>query len=191
MSLIQGRYVIFHRDDIEKEIFDFDMIFLLLIKLLETGMTRDVISEDNESTSFKYYVNEDNDLKFDSLKIKDIKHKENHYIIHIMFIEKYSFIVNIDKQFFNINFKSLISRDPILLKYEDDFGQILPDFDVYKINDKYKFRFPCSNQNCKKRESLTSKFSRCSNCLRVQYCSRMCQTKDWKTHKLNCKSNQN
>merc|ERR1739848_318675 len=40
---------------------------------------------------------------------------------------------------------------------------------------------------CSKDPPPGSKFSRCSSCQSVRYCSRECQKKHWKTHKVDCK----
>lgn len=41
----------------------------------------------------------------------------------------------------------------------------------------------CSNSGCKTRGF---NFKQCSRCKKVKYCSKKCQTMDWKSHKSNC-----
>jgi len=47
-----------------------------------------------------------------------------------------------------------------------------------------------SCNNCHKEES-NDKFKVCGDCLKVKYCSKECQKKDWIKHKNNCKGNLN
>ncbi len=43
----------------------------------------------------------------------------------------------------------------------------------------------CCGKN--EQDALQEKLSRCSQCKKALYCSRTCQSKDWKKHKQNCK----
>ncbi|KII85468.1 hypothetical protein PLICRDRAFT_317343 [Plicaturopsis crispa FD-325 SS-3] len=52
-------------------------------------------------------------------------------------------------------------------------------------------RMKCENPKCQKSEEDGERFLRCSGCLEMYYCSRQCQSIDWKTsHRNICKETQ-
>jgi len=48
--------------------------------------------------------------------------------------------------------------------------------------------FQCANEGCINIEQQPKEFSTCSRCKATYYCSRECQTADWKRHKNECKN---
>ena len=183
MSLIAERYIVCPTIKSQEEIFK---CFCMLVRLLEKEGIKKMIMENTKNDLNTVFIYNCNKSEFDYSTMKHFKNKDHHHILYFMFEDTYSALVDIEERFLNVNFKPLISRKPIFKKYwfpQDHY----PDFDIYETNNKYKFRFPCTNQDCINRESLTSKFSRCSQCLRVQYCSKQCQAQDWKSHKPYCK----
>lgn len=92
-------------------------------------------------------------------------------------------------------FTAIYSYDPTLLESYGDFNatmeiiqNINPKF--FKILKKVKLRAVVGPRCgfCEKREeeNASKKFKFCSACRKVYYCSKRCQKKHWKIHKLEC-----
>lgn len=77
------------------------------------------------------------------------------------------------------------------LEYGEDIykNYCLRDFDgELLLSRKFKPFYKCKVNDCNNGETEGIEFPHCNKCKKVKYCSRNCQVKDWKNHKLICKN---
>jgi hypothetical protein len=59
------------------------------------------------------------------------------------------------------------------------------DWGTGKLSDTYKI--PKTKSQCENCKSFGFKYKKCGNCKKNRYCSKSCQSSDWKNHKFVCK----
>jgi len=182
MSLVEQSYVLAYQsfEGEEKDGTPEQLAFFFLSRLLSSDEAREIILDrDKKNRTITFHIT--TSISNKNVKYKVSSHKrKGHDARRIIICFNYKYrnsILSIHRDYFKVDFKKFSKLDPMITLKKLDNETFGPDFDIYKTNDKYKFRFPCSNPNCLNRESLTSKFSRCSKCLRVRYCSRDYQKK--------------
>ena len=192
MSFVEHSYVLTFQtfEGEEKNGEPEQLAFFFIVRLLTSHKARKIILDrDKKNRTTLFYITRDSERNI-NFKVSPSKRKENiqkENIIVCFYFDNRKYIASINRSYFEIDFKKFVKLDPITTLSRNHDGIYCPNVDIYKTNNnKYKFRYTCSNEYCRNRETLESKFSRCSNCLRVQYCSRECQKKDWKMHKIEC-----
>ena len=189
MSLITNRYYYIYKkiEDLEeKRKFECNITMIILNILMMEECKNKILENENNNLTTVFIPEEYTGQGSVLLKFMHVECMGKEYNCHIfcIYYQKYIIPIKVKNDFFDVDFKKLTKRNPSLLKTLSDHHQYIPDFDVYKTKNSYKFRFPCSNLCCKKREGLKLRFKVCNKCLKTQYCSRECQIEDWKEHKL-------
>lgn len=122
-------------------------------------------------------LDEDEDEDYEDELINEIKIKR--FFVNLLEFMKSHHTLNDLHGYFEKTYRNELF---MFNEYVYDEEDIHPNFSAHELH-------YCANENCNNRESTTKKFSRCSRCRSVFYCSSACQREDWIVrHKYECKS---